>query len=87
MKAEYLLCGLCIQHKKQFKVQIIGILEEIHSFYLPNMHFLGAKNFWQGPPPSFGKNSKRTVAFFRDPINMIKRLSRHQREAPTDLHD
>ena len=28
-KAEYLLCGSCVQPKKQFKVQIIGILEEI----------------------------------------------------------
>ena len=29
---KYLLRGPCIQPKKQFKVQIIGILEEIHSF-------------------------------------------------------
>ena len=27
--AEYLLCGSCIQPKKQFKVQIIGILDEM----------------------------------------------------------
>ena len=33
IKAEDVLCGSCIQPKKQFKVQIIGILEEIDSFY------------------------------------------------------
>ena len=27
-----------IQPKKQFKVQIIGILEEIVPFYLPKLH-------------------------------------------------
>ena len=33
IKAEYLLCGSCIQPKKQFKVLIIGILKEKDSFY------------------------------------------------------
>ena len=33
IKAEDVLCGSCMQPKKQFKVQIIGILEEIDSFY------------------------------------------------------
>ena len=33
IKAENVLCGSCIQPKKQFKVQIIGILEEVDSFY------------------------------------------------------
>ena len=49
----------CIQpKKKQFKVQIIGILEEIDSFYWPKMHlWKGAKKFGQGPP-SFGQNPK-----------------------------
>ena len=32
-KAEYLLCGPCIQPKKQFKVQIIAIFEEIDPLY------------------------------------------------------
>ena len=29
-----------MQPKKQFKVQYIGIFEEIDSFYWPKMHFL-----------------------------------------------
>ena len=33
IKAEDVLCGSCMQPKKQFKVQIIGILEEIDSVY------------------------------------------------------
>ena len=49
-----------MQPKKQFKVQIIGILEEIDSFYWPKMHlWKSAKKFGQGPPPrSFGQNPK-----------------------------
>ena len=31
--AEYLLYGSCIQPKKQFKAQFIGILEDIDSPY------------------------------------------------------
>ena len=30
--------GSCIQTKKQFEVQVIGILKEIDSFYSPKMH-------------------------------------------------
>ena len=64
-----MLCGSCIQPKKQFKVQIIGILEEIDSFYWPKMHWLkGAKKFGQAPPSHshlIWTKSKRT-AFFRD---------------------
>ena len=38
--------------QKQFKVQIIGILEEIDSFYWPKMHlWKGDKKYWQGPSP------------------------------------
>ena len=38
---------------KQFKFQIIGILEEIHSFYWPKMHlWKGDKKIGQGPPPA-----------------------------------
>ena len=37
---------------KQFKVQIIGIFEEIDSFYWPKMHlWKGDKKLRQGPPP------------------------------------
>ena len=38
--------------KKQFKVQIIVILEEIYSFYWPKMHlWKGDKKFGEGPSP------------------------------------
>ena len=37
-----MLCGSCIQPKKQFKIQIIGILEERDSFYWSKMHL------WKG---------------------------------------
>ena len=52
--------------QKQFKVQIIGILEEIDSFYWPKLHLLkGAKKFGQDPPPSLiWTKSKRTADFF-----------------------
>ena len=47
-----MLCGSCIQPKKQFKVQIIDILEEIDSFCWPKMHFWKVdKKFGRGPPP------------------------------------
>ena len=40
-----------VYNQKQFKVQIIGILEEIDSFYWPKMHlWKGDKKFGQGPP-------------------------------------
>ena len=55
--------------KKQFKVQIIVILEEIYSFYWPKMHlWKGDKNFGQGPSsPSFGQNPKEQIIFFVKP--------------------
>ena len=43
-------------------VQIIGILEEIDSFYWLKMHL------WKGAPPLIWTKSKRTVAFFRDNV-------------------
>ena len=54
--------------KKQFKFQIIGILEEIHSFYWPKMHlWKGDKKIGQGPPPSLiWTKSKRTAVFPRE---------------------
>ena len=56
-----------IQPKKQFKVQIIGILEEINSFYWPKMHlWKGDKKFGQGPPPLIWTKSKRWATFFRE---------------------
>ena len=55
-KAEYLLCGSCIQPTKQFKVQIIGILEEIDSF-------IDLLKMWQkicaAPPPHLNKIQKQ----------------------------
>ena len=45
---KFLLCGSCIQPKKYFKVQIIGIFEKIDSFYWPKMHLWnGDKKFGQ----------------------------------------
>ena len=58
-----------MQPKKQFKVQIIGILEEIDSFYWPKMHLRkGDKKFGQGPPPLplIWTKSNKTAAFFRE---------------------
>ena len=55
-----------MQPKKQFKVQYIGIFEEIDSFYWPKMHFLkeGRKiRAWVDPPPSFGQCPKENVFF------------------------
>ena len=59
MKAEYLLCGSCIQpKKKQFKVQIICILEEIDPFYWSKVHFWkGAQKF----PPHLDKIRKNSI--------------------------
>ena len=69
-----MLCGSCIQPKKQLKVQIIGILEEIDSFYWPKTHLWKSdKNFGQGPsPPSFGQNPKEQQHFFVKPSLMIE---------------
>ena len=52
--------------KKQFKVQIIGILEKIDSYNWPKMHLWKVdKKFGQGPP-SFGQNPKEQQLFFRE---------------------
>ena len=41
-----------LQPKKLIKIQIIGIWEEIDSFYWPKMRlWKGDKKFGQGPPP------------------------------------
>ena len=63
------LRGSCIQPKKQLKVQNIGILEEIDSFYWPKMHlWKGDKKFGQGPLPiSFGQNPKEQQFFLWNP--------------------
>ena len=57
-----------MQPKKQLKVQYIGILEEIDSFYWPNMHLWnGDKKLGRAlPPPLIWTKSKRTAAFFRE---------------------
>ena len=48
--------------KKQLEIQIIGILEEIDSFYWPKMYlWKGDKNFGQGLSPS--PKSRRTATF------------------------
>ena len=48
-----------------FKVQIIGILEEIDSFYWPKMHlWKGAKKIGQGPPPSHLDKIQKNSSFF-----------------------
>ena len=48
--------------KKQFKVQIIGILEEIDSFYWPKMHLWKVDMSSQVPPHL----DKRLATFFRE---------------------
>ena len=55
-----------MQPKKQFKVQIVGFMEEIDSFSGPKMHlWKGQKKFGQGPPLIWTK-SKRRATFFRE---------------------
>ena len=52
--------------KKQFKVQIIGILEEIDPFYLPKLHlWKGEKNYGRAlpPPPHFDKIQENSSFF------------------------
>ena len=51
---------------QQFKVQIIGFLEEIDSSFWAKMHLWeGAKNFGQGPspPPHLDKIQKNSYFF------------------------
>ena len=64
-----MLCGSCKQPKKQFKVQIIGILEERDSFYWPKMHLRkGDKNLDRAlPPPDLDKIQKNSSFFFATP--------------------
>ena len=64
IKAEYLLWGSCKQPKKQLKVQIIGILEKIDSFYWPKMHlWKGDKKLGRAPPPHLDKIQKNSNFF------------------------
>ena len=49
--------------KKQFKVQIIGILEEIDSFIDQNAPLENVTKNWAGPSPSFGQNPKEQQFF------------------------
>ena len=61
-----MLCGSCMQPKKQFKVQNIGIFGEIDSFYWQKMHFWkGDKKFGHAPPPHLDKIQKNSN-FFRE---------------------
>ena len=51
--------------KKQFKVQIIDILEEIDSFYWPKVHSWKVdKKIWQGPPPPHLDKIQKNSYFF-----------------------
>jgi len=61
------------QHRKQFKVQIIGILEEIGSFYWLKLHFLNKcqKYSGRGLSPLWGnawKNFSPQEMFLREAI-------------------
>ena len=48
-----------------FKVQIIGILEEIDSFYWPKLHlWKGDKKIGQGPPPPHLDKIQKNSSFF-----------------------
>ena len=59
------------QPLKQFKVQIIGILEEKDPYYLPKMKFLnGAKKFGQGPRPPPPRNARKNI-FYKIPSLML----------------
>ena len=68
-----MLFGSCIQHKKQFRVQIIGILEEIYSFNWPKMQlWKGDKKIGQGPPsPHLDKIQKNSYFFRESAPNLI----------------
>ena len=56
--------GHIIQPKKQFNIQIIGILEDIDSFYWPKIQNLvramtkGKRNFYLDNFPEWYKNEK-----------------------------
>ena len=63
-KILYILCILNL--KKQLKVQIIIILEEIDFFYWPKMHFLKiCQKIGQGPPPLFGQCPNALKSIFQ----------------------
>ena len=61
-----MLCLSCIQPKKQFKVQIIGMLEEIDAFYWPKMHLRKGDK-------KFGQNPKEQQLFFVIPSLELKK--------------
>ena len=54
-----------LQPKKLIKIQIIGILEEIDSFYWPKMHLWKVDKNWAAPPPHLDKIQKNNY-FFRE---------------------
>ena len=61
----YRLYSIVYNLKKQLKVQIIGILEEIDSIYWPKMHlWKGAKKIGEGPPPPHLDNIQKDSSFF-----------------------
>ena len=63
-----MFCGPLIQPKKQFKVQIIGIFEEIDSFIDQKCKFKEMyQKIWAGPSPLIWTKSKRRATFFVKP--------------------
>ena len=64
IKADYLLCGSCIWPKKQFKVQIIGILEEKTPLIDQKCTYEKVpKNLGRAPLPHLDKIQKNTCFF------------------------
>ena len=58
--------------KKQFKVQIIGILEEVDSFYWPKMHiWKGDKNLGRALNPPHLDKIQKNSSFFRENVPNI----------------
>ena len=55
-----------MQPKKQFEVQIIGILEEKTPFIEQKCTYEKVTKNLGKPPPLIWTKSKRTAAFFRD---------------------
>ena len=64
----YLLCGSCIQPKKQFKVQIIGILEEIDSFNDQKCTYKKVTKKLGRALSLIWTKSKRTAVFSRETV-------------------
>ena len=62
------LCIYIYNLKKQFKVKIIGILEEIDSSSQKCTSWICAEKFGQGPPPLIWTTPKRTIQSERSTV-------------------